>query len=243
MSCRPSVILRNGSLQLRWPSKAAAIPPFLEKTFILMGFTWPCGGGDLSADVDGLRWVKLKAAIQENRAGCMQMRLIWVPHSDSAVWIIAESFLGWISSDDILLGKTYKTTDVLGCQNENAEFNKEKSEARRWKGKRGAMLEGSRVSTLRGAFEIYTVTRAQIALAYCTSSWALCLLQRPPHSALPPFLQLTLLFLPFHSHPSKTTKQRAAPSECASPNLTLRHTHKCRGLRHCRGRYQYHQPQ
>lgn len=125
-------------------------------------------------------------------------------------------------------GKTYKTTNVFSCQNEKAEFNNEKSEAHRWKGERAAMLKGLRASTLRGAFEIYTVTRAQIALAYCTSSWARCLRQRRPHSALPSFLRFTLLFLPFrfaslhdHKTPSCTLRKCISEPNTASHTQTL----------------------
>lgn len=79
-------------------------------------------------DVDWHSRYKLKAAIQGNREDCMQMRLIWISHSYSAVWIIVQSFVGWISSNGIciLLTNGFKTTNLFSCQNgkiKNSELN------------------------------------------------------------------------------------------------------------------------
>lgn len=81
------------------------------------------------------------------------------------------------------------------------------------------MLKGLRASTLTGAFEIYTVTeRAQIALAYCTSSWALCLHQRSPFlsSIRSPFPAFRFASLQEHKTQSCSLKMRISDPAAAS---------------------------
>lgn len=158
----------------------------------------------------------------------MQMRLIWISHCGSAVWIIVESFFGWISSDYILLGKIYKTTNVFSCQNgkmkkqnKKTEFNKEKFLGSQMKGEMHGHVKGLvSVDSERHVWKIHSDKSTD------HSSLLYFLLGSVPTPALTlalslPFFISLSFFLPFHSHPFKTTTHYVVPSDNASPNLTL----------------------